>query len=792
MNVLMFLNSEKWNKIFAKEEMTRDPINEYIYQVNSGYIMAREVFINNYPGDLSDKFHINPEFSFLEIALSECEKKNPMAVLFIETTIRRYPSLFHDFSKKINNLMPQIQICFIEIVINVFFIYDYQWLKSYILEFNQEVVVLSLLATFDSMIHDYKSTIFDLFNSILVKKGDLLFLHPFIKAYIDSDVIGSILDFCESNVMNGKINYETMFTELFVPVCSPHFVELLTKRFDPNIQEYTRIQSRLIPEPLSQPLKSLFGKYDYVLTNDNEIISVAESFKTTGVFPKLLSDIQTKNKNYYEESLLPSIQRLSNSNEAVLFLCEYIVGKERPKMKIEPIDLREMDAYSRTKELSQQFLKSVYMKGSNLPNLVQAFYNEVISIYSQQSKKMMAKVSINVICEENGINIFSWTMFSLLLPIEDYLSKVFELNKEVELRILIAFHNSYLRGFNTQNSNSCFDTRLVLRLRWRYLRNDTMQNISQNPLFSTMIVSDEITFLKWELSSNDIIDYSEILTKLGIVPSHSIIDELITNQNTNIPLYEAILKSGSLSFDSIHISENPNYDFIFRTQLIWDRRIMQKPFIKTILRTPTIELTNFLIKSLPQNHIPLLTQFPHAFSSIMVHYDHINTCDIPLYIKEAYDIMNNRLKNSTPRKNVAYAIINAILIKEMPLLEFLDTHNEQEWLIPSVTLSICIHKFDLAAKIISNWPLSMFGISKSIPYEDIFFERGTWASSLKMFIVFCASNRIVFSEIDQWTSIVSTNISDSLTQDFDAIRNYLIQIRSPNSNSHPRQVLVYR
>lgn len=362
------------------------------------------------------------------------------------------------------------------------------------------------------------------------------------------------------------------------------------------------------------------------------------------------------------------------------------------------------------------------------------------------------------------------------------------------------------------------DRKLILRLRWRTLRDDASSICTFLPEFIQLCESDEKLFLKWEASCSypTGIKRNQILMKLGISNNGEIISPLIyellkIEASVDDNLIEILnqIFSNNIDLKTLKIPENPNLSILFRFNFLWCTAVMYHPQICKVLRNPSKEISLSLFRSLLSLSITrdflnneirisdfteeddrstkmfdqLFTTFPLGFSAIIsqsTNYgslkDSIKTKNFlqdlnfisklkkPPQINSAEQILNGFKK---PSKNMPRYLIVSVAFefaKRKELLRLADLANgDQNWVFFCFFFSITFQYFDVSVNLLKKFDFLFDFIHKGVGEENLFVGHGKWKSGLIKFFNYCSSNDIAFNEHRSWILLANEISQNSLS-----------------------------
>lgn len=378
----------------------------------------------------------------------------------------------------------------------------------------------------------------------------------------------------------------------------------------------------------------------------------------------------------------------------------------------------------------------------------------------------------------------------------------------------LSFSNS-----NLNQTVTTFDYKLLLRLRWRTLRDDTSCILSFLPEFVQMCESDEKTFLRWEsgCSYPTGTKRNQILMKLGLLNDHEIIPslffELMKVEDGVDDSFIEILNptfSNNIDLKMVKIPERPNISVLFRFNFLWCTAVLCHPKICEILRNPTVEISLSLLRSLLSSTVicdfhnnneviipdftqndeqnnkyfdQLFTTFPLAFSAILSNSSSFNSSQCnskylkqdlafiskfkkPSQILQAEQILNGIKK---PLKNMQRYLVISVsfeFAKRKNLLHLADiANNDQLWIFFCFFFSITFSMFDVSVTLLKKFTFLFDYLHKGVSEENLFAGPRKWTKGLIQFSKHCSDNNISFDDRKEWI------LFNNLTQNNDLFGN---------------------
>ncbi|OHT07854.1 hypothetical protein TRFO_23802 [Tritrichomonas foetus] len=862
--LISFLDSKQWRtltqSIDEKERKIKEKIiDKFLEKIRNGSLTIESIFYTNSCKYLTDAFISNPNLHFFTLCLNSMQKNN-FSLPFVENSIiychefitEHYSELcfinnnemLGRFSKILiflmnSNKSPGIFKLAQKIKLETF-------LKTLFNSIdNDDEFIMNNISQFQSFFsqlaenHTFWTILHQMIDSNYPKSFQFL-----KQVFGKNDTFLSLFD-------NFQISSSTISSTKFA---SNQKSSSSTKIFSLQqlIHEYKETQA--IPKLFFHLFKIDKKTFDYLIIS---IKSHANSNNSSFSCDcrKLLDELQYKkmiNDIYYNTLHLPD----NNEIEQIINLID------RSKVGCEQFSWRLFQYFNRLYyEQTQQTIKNfvflfnkIYLQQlqfSTLDSLALSAISFLKSDLSDQHRRSLTALALrlpinryitDIFLDENNYNSHSSKILEMFLKVEIQTLEMLHLAAIQTSSLIKTSANSYKRSIRSQKgsslklasqqnssslNNACLgnsygkseiedhenenlsknyvflDKRLVLRLRWRSLRNDSQSFYSFLPEFLELCESDKKLFLKWEASCyNPETDNQrfQILTKLGLVSldSISLVSELLAIENPTenfvksyIQIFTSLYESTSKSLD-LKLPEKINLKLLFRFNFLWCKSVMHHPQVCEALRNPTNEISQALFNSLASskrhfsktdkiNRIDdsfydsnfenndfvtdedIFMRFPLGFSALLANSKSLD------YKKEIPQLNNAEklvlLQIIPPRNSPKYVILSVCFesskkktLKQLSLKAAssnLDQQDLENWLFYCFFFSICSSDFDLSIELLSKFDFLFNYLKKNISEEIVFFGNGKWIESLTKFSTKCEINGITFPDNKLWQDFIS-------------------------------------
>jgi hypothetical protein len=301
-------------------------------------------------------------------------------------------------------------------------------------------------------------------------------------------------------------------------------------------------------------------------------------------------------------------------------------------------------------------------------------------------------------------------------------------------------------------------------LRWRILRQDSLDGVCWLPEFLRLCESDPVLFLRWEMRQKCGSDEPEQLSRLGITASFHTLPQL---------LYEFLLSQSEpsrqlsltlvpffarISFELVKIPEYPNLILLFQLDELWWPQILNHPKVIEALRNPPFAAAQSLLTSL-RNHDDyekLFTDFPHAFAAMLFHFVDLTgpkprcLCDAQLFLTDGH----SPTMPIPPHFAIVSIVFVAIKTGKKDVLELINAVKTDEWCRYCLFFTICFKQYQNAIEILKSHRFLFRFLKESVQEELLFAGPRKWADSLIEFTIFCADTDVSFAENIEWRAFL--------------------------------------
>lgn len=796
-------------------------IEKFMKKFASGMYTPEQFFAANSHVAIVSAFVSSPNMEFLEIAVSMLSKKQSPAVPFLDALVCEHPNLLQDLHPMLRKLNDLEFVYFVNLVILAFLKDPSQQIS----DFLKHVPVGILISELFNVISQTKMQNKDVFVMLLLDlpKNDLLMIQmneQMKKALRLKDrnslIVG--LDYLQKGYLQKSFSYSNAFNRIFGNFSSDFFTSILLERAQNTPKAILQIQAELINQNYASPLKKYLMKENSgVLMSDEDISLLAEQFMKKRELPTSILTLNMFNHDYLVTGFASSLQKLAMININARMLLEEMERKKflMPMKKSQntksnnlyldnEVLLQAIKQLNETddnmEQCSYQIFNYFHMKlfkdhVDDIKDFISFVNRNFIQKLPLHAIDSFSKTIIDFLCSNlSKQHRISMSILSLRFPIYKYINKIFECNLKREIEILIGLHEAALlsadflvinnknKSFSqceTQNEQEnviTFDKKLLLRLRWRNLRNDTDNEICYSKEFICLCEPDPSLYLSWE-SKIDFPSGQErfiILSKLGItnyILFPKLISVLLQEDHISPSLLEILIPLFSnVDSKNIVLPEKINFDTLFKFQgnFIWCDNILLNSQLIKLFQNPPVFVSQSLLNNLSkseENYNRIFSDYPHAFLAILYNYDEL-IGKLPSIFEKSNSIIN---ENDTILQNLPrYAMISVlyIMIKNSKNIIILtDRNDSKDFLQICFFFSICFHNFDDGIYLLKKFPfLFQYLITTNTNIrkdENLFVLPNQFFNSLINFAVYCARSDTQFDNYNEWKKFLDiVRISD--------------------------------
>jgi hypothetical protein len=426
---------------------------------------------------------------------------------------------------------------------------------------------------------------------------------------------------------------------------------------------------------------------------------------------------------------------------------------------------------------------------SNPIDFAHKFDLNVIRKLSYAAQDQLADLAVTFLCA-NLLDQHrrSLSILALRCPITKYINRFLECSERREMEILSGLHKAALvsaefvrlEGSPRKKSEKgllslelvdsemetnrvvvVLDRLIILRLRWRVLRDDSLDKIVWTPEFLWLCDSDPILFLRWELGQSAVSETPAILARLGIVTNFQILPKLlceflVTKSKPSSAIMGVLIQLLSRTPPAqIKLPERTNMNLLFQLECLWCTSVLNDYKVIEFLHDPPLFAAQQLLSCLPRNadceHIhDLFTAFPHAFAAMLYHLLDLYG-EKPQRLVDAGQIFERKLCETTDCPRFIKMAVAFVASKtNRNLVDFAVWLKEREWVECFLFFAICTKQYEQAVQIINSDLRLINFFEQHVPEEMVFVGAGKWTDSLIRFAVYCLHQTVSFAQAREW------------------------------------------
>jgi hypothetical protein len=625
-----------------------------------------------------------------------------------------------------------------------------------------------------------------------------------------------VLDFLEKHRSGHGFNYGDAFQQLFRDIRNPFLVSLIRGRSSQTPDPIRQAQSVLLGIGSEPPTRE--DSQEDGLWSDAEIIRLGDECQKTRVLPKAIATKCMFDRRFVNDILVPQLRQISKLHASVQFMVNEMerqgkISPQRPTLDwegairqwrdfdrglpslVEILDQSKVSCEMFAPKLFAAFHFVLFKRCfANPIEFAQQFDRNVIQKLSYATQNQLASTITSFLCSNLADqHRRSLSILALRCSIAQHIERFFECSQRRELEILTGLHKSAIvsgsflklgraarpkpeRGSMTlelvdanmrdNRAIVVIDRLIVLRLRWRVLRDDSVEPICWFPEFLQLCESDPILFFRWELAQSAGSDAPAILARLGITTDFQLLPKilveylLVNNEPSHsisatlIPLFSRI------PLDQVKIPERVNMKLLFRLDCLWCTGILHHHKVIEFLRNPPVYASQQLLSCLPFDADVatlqrLFTVSPHAFSAMLCNFSDL-IGGKPRSLVEAHQLLEKQLRDLPDCPSfVRLAVAFVIVTKHEDIIELAHWLRHAEWCQWLLFFVICFGQYHIAIELIEMHPSLIQFLGQKIPEEFLFVGAGKWADSLVIFAVNSLHRNLSFSRSPDWKAFLS-------------------------------------
>jgi hypothetical protein len=421
---------------------------------------------------------------------------------------------------------------------------------------------------------------------------------------------------------------------------------------------------------------------------------------------------------------------------------------------------------------------------SDVIEFADQFEAKVIQPMAYAKQDQLAEIAVRFLCanlaDQHRISL---SVFALRCPISKHVGMIFQCSMSREMEVLIGLHRAALTSAafvrlggpkaskpssqlelvasSAKSGVVILDRVLILRLRWRILRRDSLDGTCWAPEFLQLCESDPVVFLRWETTAPNTdlarLSWLGITTNRGKLP-HFLAELLREDSNPSEFLTAALAPLLSrIPPQFILVPERPNLDFLFRLDCLWCRPVMRHPRVIEHLRDPDVVVSQSLLRALPpEDEVEaIFREFPHGFAAMLANFDSL-VGTRPRSLCDAQQILIGR--SNIFRDAAPFAVVSVVFLvakRGGDLVQFAGSMGTPDWAKYCLFFVICYGQYDQAIDLLNRYPFLFPILKDGVEEEMSFVGLRKWTDSRIRFAFYCARNEVEFEQRDEWKAFLN-------------------------------------
>lgn len=608
-DAISFLDSDDWRSFASSVTNTSRPSSPHrldvlVKRVHSGVISAHSVFSASSTDDLLEQMSSSFSLPLFRLAVQLNAKRSLPAKLFLEKLIQACPDRVIQAVRDLS-LSPNLLSPLITSLLLAYSRHQYAPLRDFFLTLPIAPVI--------EQIRLVDADFVDLLLSMSRCRDFCRTVSAEISKAIDDcngRFVNAVLDVLERKLSTPGFNYSDAFSAIFRNSPKPFLMQVLNARAAETEESILQMQNVLLDTSLCHR-KSL---------SEEQLIRFAAEYQRKRVFPQALATLFM----FERKSIISTLRELARTNSIVQFMLgeleregkfprpvsshsnwEQVVRQIRINDNsldavVDVLEQSKVSCDSFGSELIGCFHIALFKRHSkNIAGFADLFQEKVVGKMSFSMQDQFADLVVSFLCAKLiDQHRRSLSILALRCPIEKFVGRFTEAPSSRELEILIGLHRAAilsgkflkLKANLTVKSDSTIviDRIIVLRLRWRVLRQDSLDGTCWLPEFLQLCESDPVLFLRWEMTQN-----SDELAKLGILGNFSLLPQLLHEfllcpvEPSKGLLATLVSLFARIPCDQVRLPERPNMELLFQLEELWCSQILNHWKVVQVLRNPS-------------------------------------------------------------------------------------------------------------------------------------------------------------------------------------------------------------